>query len=262
TVTYAGLRAQVDRLARELCSFGLGRGARIAIALPNGVEMIASFFAAAVAGTGAPLNPAYKQEEFRFYLEDTKARALIVPPTGLDEARQAAGPDTLIIETDGDSDRNVGCSAKDKGAPARTLEPPAPDDVALMLHTSGTTSRPKRVPLAHANLMVSSRNVAAWYGLTPEDVSLCVMPLFHIHGLVASTFATLLTGGTVAVVPKFNPLTFWGTVRDHKATWYSAVPTIHQVLLARAKPGTKPAGAEHLRFVRSCSAALPPPVMA
>ena len=124
-VTYAGLRAQIDRLARELCSFGLGRGDRIAIALPNGLEMIASFFAAAVAGTAAPLNPAYKQEEFRFYLEDTKARALILPPTGLDEARQAAGPDTLIIETDVDSDGNVRFSAKDKAGPPRKLEPVA-----------------------------------------------------------------------------------------------------------------------------------------
>src|SRR5262252_9971940 len=91
TVTYSGFRDQVDRLARELCALGLGRGDRIAMALPNGIEMIASFFAAAVAGTAAPLNPAYRQEEFRFYLEDTRARALILPPGGLDEARRAAG---------------------------------------------------------------------------------------------------------------------------------------------------------------------------
>jgi acyl-CoA synthetase (AMP-forming)/AMP-acid ligase II len=262
TVTYGGLRDQVDRLARELSGFGLGRGDRIAIALPNGIEMIASFFAAAVAATAAPLNPAYKQEEFRFYLEDTRARALILPPTGLDEARYAAGPGTLIIEADADPEGNIRFSAGDKAGPPRPLEPPEPGDIALMLHTSGTTSRPKRVPLAHSNLMVSSRNVAAWYGLGPEDVSLCVMPLFHVHGLVASTFATLFTGGTVVVVPKFNPLTFWGTVRDHKATWYSAVPTIHQVLVARAKAGARPPGAEHLRFIRSCSAALAPQMMA
>jgi acyl-CoA synthetase (AMP-forming)/AMP-acid ligase II len=130
------------------------------------------------------------------------------------------------------------------------------------LHTSGTTSRPKRVPLSHTNLKISARNVAETYRLTAEDVSLCVMPLFHVHGLVASTLATLFTGGTVIAPPRFNPLSFWSTVRDHRVSWYSAVPTIHQVLLARSKAGARPSGAEHLRFIRSCSAALPPQMMA
>jgi acyl-CoA synthetase (AMP-forming)/AMP-acid ligase II len=83
-----------------------------------------------------------------------------------------------------------------------------------------------------------------------------------VHGLVASTFGALFTGGTVVVPPRFNALSFWSTVRDHGVSWYSAVPTIHQVLLARTKAGTRPAGAEHLRFIRSCSAALPPQMMA
>jgi acyl-CoA synthetase (AMP-forming)/AMP-acid ligase II len=87
------------------------------------------------------------------------------------------------------------------------------------------------------------------------------MPLFHVHGLVASTLATLRTGGTIVVVPRFNPLSFWASVRDHRATWYSAVPTIHQVLVARAKGSARPAGAEYLRFIRSCSAPLPPQTM-
>jgi acyl-CoA synthetase (AMP-forming)/AMP-acid ligase II len=117
------------------------------------------------------------------------------------------------------------------------------------------------VPLSHANLSISARNVARSYHLSPSDVSLCVMPLFHVHGLVASTLATLATGGTVIVPGKFSPLSFWRVARDHGATWYSAVPTMHQLLLARADPGAKPAGADKLRFIRSCSAALPPQVM-
>jgi acyl-CoA synthetase (AMP-forming)/AMP-acid ligase II len=115
--------------------------------------------------------------------------------------------------------------------------------------------------LAHANLLTSAHNVANTYQLTADDVSLCVMPLFHVHGLVASTLATFRSGGTVVVPSKFNPLSFWVTVREHGATWYSAVPTIHQVLLSRAK-GTRPAGAEQLRFIRSCSASLAPQLMA
>jgi acyl-CoA synthetase (AMP-forming)/AMP-acid ligase II len=118
------------------------------------------------------------------------------------------------------------------------------------------------VPLTHANLTISGGNIVRGYALTPDDVSLCVMPLFHVHGLVASTLATLASGGAVVVPSKFNPLAFWRAARDHRATWYSAVPTLHQLLLARVERGAPPpAGAAHLRFIRSCSAALPPQVM-
>jgi len=261
SVTYGQLRQQVEALARTLNQIGLGRGDRIAMALPNGLEVIASFLAASTVGTAAPLNPAYTRDEFKFYLEDTGARALILPPKDCEEARAATGDQVLIIEADIDRDGRVRLSSKGIAGAPRSRDNPNDDDVALILHTSGTTSRPKRVPLSHANLMTSARNVSATYQLTPADVSLCVMPLFHVHGLVASTLATLSTGGTVVVPPKFNPLSFWSTVRDHRATWYSAVPTIHQVLLSRTKAGTRPSGAEQLRFIRSCSAALAPQTM-
>jgi acyl-CoA synthetase (AMP-forming)/AMP-acid ligase II len=231
------------------------------MALPNGLELIIAFLAAAEAGTAAPLNPAYKLDEFRFYLEDTSARALIVPPQGAYEARNALSDETLLIEADVDEAGQVRFAPVGQIGAARATGRPEADDIALVLHTSGTTSRPKRVPLAHANLMASARQVAETYQLTAQDVSLCVMPLFHVHGLVASTLATLYTGGTVVVVPRFNPLSFWSAVRDYGVTWYSAVPTIHQMLLARAKSGARPAGAENLRFIRSCSASLPPQMM-
>jgi acyl-CoA synthetase (AMP-forming)/AMP-acid ligase II len=261
SLTYDQFRQQLDRLVAQLGQLGLGRGDRIAMALPNGLEMVASFFAASVVGAAAPLNPAYGLDEFKFYLEDTGARALIIPPQGSEVARSAAGDQTIIIEATLDSDGLVQFWSAQTAGPFRACEYPRADDTALILHTSGTTSRPKRVPLSHANLMVSARNVAETYKLTPEDVSLCVMPLFHVHGLVASLLATLYTGGTVVVPPRFNALTFWSTVREHRVSWYSGVPTIHQLLLTRAKPGARPAGAEQLRFIRSCSAALPPQMM-
>ncbi|HWP43387.1 MAG TPA: acyl--CoA ligase [Blastocatellia bacterium] len=259
-VTYDQLRRQVDHLTGKLRQFGIGRGDRVAIALPNGLEVIVSLLAAATAGTAAPLNPAYKLDEFRFYLEDTGARALIVPPNGAEEARAAAGSHVLIIEAELDDRGQVQLSSSGRASSNESRQDPGADDAALVLHTSGTTSRPKRVPLSHLNLVTSARNVAGTYNLTPEDVSLCVMPLFHVHGLVASTLATLLTGGTVVVAPRFNPLSFWSTAKEHRVSWYSAVPTIHRILLARAKG--RPSGAEYLRFIRSCSASLPPQTMA
>ena len=257
-LTYPELKHEVDALAKQLRSFGLGKGHRIAMALPNGLDVIASFLAASTVGTAAPLNPAYTREEFKFYLEDTNARALIVPADGAEEARAAAGEGVALIEATLDTNGHLQFSSH---GPTIQDRPDMNDEIALILHTSGTTSRPKRVPLAHRNLITSARNVAATYELTSADVSLCVMPLFHVHGLVASTLATFATGGTVVVPAKFNPLSFWSTVRENRVTWYSAVPTIHQVLIARAR-GARPAGAEQLRFIRSCSAALAPQLMA
>ncbi len=184
---------------------------------------------------------------------------MILPPEGIDEARKAAGDRVPILTIDMDAAGTVSL----KGVTGRkSVAPPSIDSVALVLHTSGSTGRPKRVPLAHANLSISAGNVARHYGLGPDDVSMCVMPLFHVHGLVASTLATLSTGGTVVVPSKFSPLSFWRVAKDHGVTWYSAVPTIHQLLLARVTdPASRPAGTERLRFIRSCSAALPPQVM-
>lgn len=258
SLSYETLHRQVDDLATTLRELGLGKGDRIAMALPNGLEVIALFLAASTVGTAAPLNPGYTRDEFKFYLEDTNARALIVPRNGAEEARVAANEGVVIIETDIDAGGHVRLSS-DRPTVSRDARN-ADDGIALILHTSGTTSRPKRVPLSHANLLTSARNVAATYQLTAADVSLCVMPLFHVHGLVASTLATFCSGGTVAVPAKFNPLSFWNSVREKQATWYSAVPTIHQVLLSRAK-GTRPDGAQQLRFIRSCSAALSPQTM-
>ncbi len=258
-ITYGQLRDQVKTVAAQLAAAGIGRGDRVGMALPNGLPTIVAFLAAAEAGTAAPLNPGYKEDEFRFYLEDTNARLLLLPPEGADEARRAAGDTVRVLTVDMDTAGTVTLSGLTAGAPAAS---PSVEDVALILHTSGSTGRPKRVPLSHANLTISAGNVARSYELTSSDVSLCVMPLFHVHGLVASTLATLATGGTVVVPGKFNPLSFWRIAKDSGATWYSAVPTLHQLLLARADPAAgKPAGAEKLRFIRSCSASLAPQLM-
>lgn len=263
-VTYGSLREQISTMADTLAGLGIQPGDRVATSMPNGIAAIVSFVAASMAGTAAPLNPGYKQEEVDFYLEDTSAKLLLAPAEGMDDARAAAksrGVPVYTLETDASGFVRVivpdgVASANDKKAAN-----PDPEAVALVLHTSGSTGRPKRVPIKHKNLAASTRNIAATYDLTPKDVALCVMPLFHVHGLVASTISTLATGGTLVVPGKFNALSFWKTVRDNSVTWYSAVPTIHSMLLARAGD-TKPEGSEGLRFIRSCSAALPADMMA
>jgi acyl-CoA synthetase (AMP-forming)/AMP-acid ligase II len=253
-VTYDSLRQQVLEMANALASAGIRRGDAVAIALPNGLPAIVSFLAASIAGTAAPLNPAYPYEELLFFLGDTDARALLVPPVGAELARSAALDRKIPVFAVEMSDKgNVRLVGASNGVKASE---PTADDIALILHTSGSTGRPKRVPLRHFNLAVSSANIANTYALSEKDVSLCIMPLFHIHGLIASTMATLLSGGAVVVPTKFNALSFWRTVKEHRVTWYSGVPTMHQLLMARAHH--KPAEAASLRFIRSCSAPLSP----
>lgn len=260
-LTYRQLRDEVRRGAEALAGLGLRRDQAVGMVYENGPEAVVLFLAVAAVGAAAPLNPAYTESELRFYLEDVDAAALLVPPGGAEAARAARPEGALLVEAAFNPD-----GVLEVEVPGRTLTPappeaPSGDDVALMLHTSGTTGRPKRVPLRHRNLDASIANIAATYQLGPGDVSLCAMPLFHVHGLLASTLATLATGGTVVVPSPFNPLAFWGIVREHKPTWYSAVPTIHRMVLSRARQ-ERPAGAESLRFVRSCSSALPPEMMA
>jgi len=260
-LSYDGLRAQIDVLVGRLAELGIGQGDRVAIALPNGPEAILAFFAAALTCTAAPLNPAYTEEEYRFFLADTRAKALILPREGADAARKAAGdqvPVFRILRVEGGGyqlkpERHAG--------PARPAAPPVPDDTALVLHTSGTTSTPKRVPILHRALAVSARNIAATYRLSPEDVALCVMPLFHIHGIVASTLATLQSGGRIVVPDRFNVMGFWNLVKEQGATWFSATGAMHQMLINRAKQRDEKHADHRLRFIRSSSARLPEPVM-
>src|SRR3984885_8908896 len=181
SVTYDSLRRQVLTMADALASAGIRRGDAAAIALPNGLPAIVSFLAASIAGTAAPLNPAYPYEEFHFFLGDTNARILLCPPVGAEFVRTAAKDRNVpVFSMEMNEQGKVYLAGAPSGA---TATAPAPDDIALVLHTSGSTGRPKRVPLRHFNLAVSSANIANTYALTEEDVALCIMPLFHIHGL-------------------------------------------------------------------------------
>jgi acyl-CoA synthetase (AMP-forming)/AMP-acid ligase II len=246
-------------LSEALAAAGIQPGDRVATVMPSGLPAIVSFLGASIAGTAAPLNPGYRYDEFCYYIEDTSARVMLCPPDGAAEARRAAEGKIPVFTLEMDAN-GVVRMADAPPASGRSAHAPAPDDIALILHTSGSTGRPKRVPIQHSNLAISAKNIVRTYDLSPDDVSLCVMPLFHVHGLTASTLATFLSGGTVVTPAKFNPLSFWRTARDVRATWYSAVPTIHQLLLARAG-GERPPGSGGLRFIRSCSAALPPEMM-
>jgi acyl-CoA synthetase (AMP-forming)/AMP-acid ligase II len=259
-VTYGQLQDQVEAVAAALRAGGVQTGEPVGIVLGNNLEYLVAFLATTWArAIAAPLNPGYKIEEFRFYLVDAGAKAILVPP-GDHPAREAAQQLQIPIWECGlDPHSRVFVRRQtSQAAPNPDRSVPTPNDVALFLHTSGTTSRPKGVPLTHGNLMASIANIAATYQLTPRDRSLIVMPLFHVHGLLGAALSTLHTGGSVVVPAKFSAGAFWPLASKYGITWYSAVPTIHQILLGRADEDNAPRGG--LRFIRSCSAALAPAV--
>ena len=262
---FAGLRSLAQRTTERLNSLGLGRGDRIAIVLPNGPEMAACFVAVASACSTAPLNPGYRKEEYDFYLSDLSAKALIVDSGSTSPALEIARERNIPV-----LELNVAPSAPagtftlsgETGTTAKSTGATTTDDEALVLHTSGTTSRPKIVPLTHANVCASARNIRETLALVPGDRCLNVMPLFHIHGLIAATLSSLGAGSSVHCSPGFNALRFFTWMSECKPTWYTAVPTMHQAILSRAGRNRETIDSVPLRFIRSSSSSLPPQVMA
>ena len=258
-ITYGALRDEVERVAETLAT-AIGPRQAVSIVLPNGLEFMVVFLAVARTGAiAAPLNSAYTLDEFTFFMEDADARLVILPEgdhPGRDAARQLGIP-TLDVSL---SDNGKVRLSRDGSelTERKDAAGPSPDDVALFLHTSGTTSRPKGVPLTHANLLASLNNIGDTYALTPDDIAMVVMPLFHVHGLIGVALSTLNTGGSIVVPSRFSASRFWREQSSTGATWYSAVPTIHQILLMRADDDDAPR--ESFRFIRSCSAALAPSV--
>lgn len=260
-VSYRELGEQIEALALVLSDRGIAKGSTASIVLGNDLQFVVSFLAVARLGAvAAPLNPNYTIGEYSFYMKDAGSTLAMLPPAD-HAAREAANSmgiscvdvvlsDAGIVELD-DSDTH----SKHKGQP----EGPEPDDVALFLHTSGTTSRPKGVPLSHKNLASSLVNIVETYKLTDKDIAMMIMPLFHVHGLIGVLFSTLASGGTVIVPNRFSASKFWPVATTNNATWYSGVPTMHQILLDRADNDSSPRGT--FRFIRSCSAALSPVVL-
>ena len=263
-LTYDGLRANVARCVQQLNAAGIGRGDRVAIVLPNGPQMAAAFVAVAAGAAAAPLNPGYRADEFDFYLQDLKAKALLVERGSTSPAVEVARTlGVRVIELRAFDAEGAGAFELDVGAgnaAARGGFAQA-DDVALILHTSGTTSRPKIVPLTQANVCASACNVRDTLALTAADRCLNIMPLFHIHGLIAGLLAPLAAGGSIFCTPGFNALKFFAWMREARPTWYTAVPTMHQAIVGRAAANREIIAAHPLRFVRSSSSSMPPQVI-
>jgi oxalate---CoA ligase len=266
TLSHSALRVLIERTVAALNALSIGRNQRVAIVLNNGPEMATCFIAAACGVTAAPLNPAYRADEFEFYLSDLNARALIVEHDSVSPAIEVAHKlgIQIIDLIAGTQAGDFVLRARDGGKPAIDVDSgfAQPADISMVLHTSGTTSRPKIVPLSQANLCASARNIAQTLAFTANDCGLNIMPLFHIHGLIAGVLAPLSAGSQVFCTPGFNALKFFAWMDEARPTWYTAVPTMHQAIVSRASKNRDVILRHPLRFMRSSSSSMPPQVIA
>ena len=196
-LTYKQLCSNVIELAAQLNRFGLGQGDKIAIAIPNSPEIVITFLACALCATACPLNPKYKQEEFAFYYKDTQARALLTVPGTVEEALAATTPKMMLLHAHTLADGTLSFEAIRGESSPRSVELAEANDVAMILHSMDTTSRPKRFLIRHRNLALSAVNIQSANSLTADDKTLSIIPLFHIHGLVGCMLSTFACGGTV-----------------------------------------------------------------
>lgn len=246
---HSSLVQETERLSQALRQAGIGPNDRVAVVLPNGPEMALTLLAVMSVACAAPLNPKYTPGEFSFYLGDLRPAALLVADERCPAITVAGGTPRILVTGSG-----VHIDFAFEGATHGDLPPlPSGEDQALVLHTSGTTARPKIVPLRQRHLAASARNIASSLRLNAEDRSLNVMPLFHIHGIMAGMLAPLSAGASVVAAPGFDAFKFGRWLEDLRPTYYSAVPTMHHLVLARYRP-VQPTT---LRFVRSSSSALP-----
>ena len=261
------LAAEIADLVRALRGLGVVRGDRVAIVLSGGPALAVAFLAVADAATAAPLNPSYSADEFAFFLDDLHARAVVVDAGERGPIIEAATrTGVAIVDRIDEPARGAGCFRLSARSPRRggtaTVVSKGSPDVALMLHTSGTTARPKLVPLTHRNLALSARSIAAGLALGPADRMLCVMPLFHIHGLIAGLAAPLAGGASVVCAPGFHPQRVYGWLDRLAPTAITAVPTMYQSMVAHADVNREAIGRARLRFARSSSSPLPPSLAA
>ncbi|AES69807.1 long-chain acyl-CoA synthetase [Medicago truncatula] len=267
-LTHSQLHELVESAANHLISAGIKPNDVVALTFPNTIEYVIMFLAVIrVRATAAPLNAAYTSEEFEFYLSDSESKLLLTPLEGNNPAQTAATKLNIPLgsvcfnKTEEETKLSISLNQTESANSVSELIN-EPSDVALFLHTSGTTSRPKGVPLSQHNLVSSVRNIESVYRLSELDSTVIVLPLFHVHGLIAGLLSSLGAGGAVALpaAGRFSASTFWKDMIQYNATWYTAVPTIHQIILDRHQSNPEPVYPK-LRFIRSCSASLAPVIL-
>ena len=260
-ITYADLWLRAEAAGAHLRRLGISQTDRVAVVLPNGPDSVVATLAVACAAICVPLNPSFAADEWHRYFGDLQVAALLTRQDMESASRGVAHALGIpVIDLSPRPNDGPGAFGLVTSGPRRTATAELPTSVsgdAFILLTSGTTSRPKMVPLMHASVCLSAYNAGAALELGPRDRLLQVLPLFHAHGLISGVLAALAAGSTVISTPGFDADAFFRWMSDFRPTWYTAVPTIHRALLAAAHRHKSSIERCSLRVIRSASAPLP-----
>ena len=259
-LTYAALAACAKDAGRCLRNLGVRRTDRVAMVLPDGADASVAMISVAAAAVCVPFNPAFTASELQRCFGDLRISALVTRPDLPSVARDVAHALGIpVIDDLPLRPGEVGIAASKRRADIDADFASSPDDAFILL-TSGSTSRPKMVPLTHAAVCLSAHNVAANLRLEPQDRLLNVLPLFHGHGLISGLVTALAAGSSVVSPGGFDAAAFFGWLKEFRPTWYTAVPAIHRAVLAAGhrQQGTRDSS---LRLVRSASSTLPPDLL-
>jgi long-chain acyl-CoA synthetase len=242
TLTYGQVEAMTGRVAAGLRATGLERGGTVALQLPNLPEFVFAFFGALRAGlTVVPLNPLLKGPEVSYHLRDSGARALITHETFAGEAAKGvaeAGDVELYVVP-------AGTDAPRLGTPFERLyadevldtEPMNPDDTAVVIYTSGTTGRPKGAELTHFQMFMAATVAGDTFAYRDDDVSMAVLPLFHVFGLSSVMNTAIRCGATLVLVPRFEAGAVLDAIERHRVSVFCGVPTMFVALLHADRAG-------------------------
>jgi oxalate---CoA ligase len=258
TLTYGSLWHQVEHIGDALKQAGIGAQSRVGVALPDGAPLATTIAGVACHASVVPLNPRLTAAEIDALIVRLGLDAVILAEGADIPARSAAlrhraclfevssraGGVELILRTPALSPANPNTSV-------------GLDETAMILQTSGTTARPKLVPVTHRNLLSMAARLQSWFALTPSDRVLCVTPLYYAHGLKNALFVPLILGGSLACPARSSDAEFSNWLANLKPTWYSAGPTFHRSVLERARPSPSVNRQHSLRFLHSAAAPLP-----
>jgi malonyl-CoA/methylmalonyl-CoA synthetase len=266
TISYGELGDEASRVAGGLAALGIARGDRVALFLENSPQFVACYLGAQLAGAIVVLvNTQYRQVELRHILADAEVRLVLTDaPRRLELARvQAELPaleQVVIVEGEAAAGDISYSGLLARGTPIAEAGELAPDDVALIAYTSGTTGRSKGAMLSHGNLAANSAAVTRAWGWSEHDSLLLTLPLFHIHGLGVGVNGTFVAGGQIDLRARFEAAEVFDVLLNERPTMFFGVPTMYTRLIAEARRrGQRP---PDLRLYVSGSAPLSPQTFA
>ncbi len=261
SINFREVNETISTIGQKLIETGIERGSSIAIAAPNSPASCLMFMAIVSSGfVAVPLNLVAGSAILAYTIEHSETKFIFVADDCRDLIASAVAQQNNSVKLIKlDPVRGPDLAALPVEINDLKLEDikSKPNDIALLMYTSGTTGKPKGVMLSHANLLAAGRFISTGHEIDGNDSGLCVLPIYHINGMCVTVMGTIVSASTLVVPHKFSVNSFWKIIAKFKCSWFSAVPTQFSYILNYEET---PEDISSLRFARSASAPLSPDI--